>query len=194
MNSSDAAAKRNDPPVNGIAPDDLREMTARVAHDPKDSKATFRVRTEWKGGLKSDSHVTLLEIGRRQIARRFVVRMDEPPEFFGADTGPNPQEMLMAAFNACLMSGYVAGCALEGIEIAALAIETEGQLDLRGFLGLDVAIRPGYEEISYVVRIRSNGTPEQLQKVHEQVLATSPNRWNIANTVRLKTQLLAEYL
>jgi uncharacterized OsmC-like protein len=186
------AASRSTMIVNGIAPDELRKVAEQVAQDPRNGKVKLGVLTEWKGGLKTHSCVKALEIGQRTIPRNHTIVMDEPAEFLGGDTAPNPQEMLIAAFNACVLSGYITGCALEGIAVEALAIETEGELDLRGFLGLDPAVRPGYGEIAYVVRIRSNGTPEQLQRIHEQVLATSPNRWNLANAVRVKTKLLVE--
>ena len=51
----------------------------------------------------------------------------------------------MAAFNACITVGYVAGAALKGIKLESLEIRTKGQLDLRGFLGLDDTVPPGYE-------------------------------------------------
>ena len=51
----------------------------------------------------------------------------------------------MAAFNACITVGYVAGAALKGINLENLEIRTRGQLDLRGFLGLSDQVAPGYE-------------------------------------------------
>ena len=167
-------------------------MTREVARDASRGKVKFQVATAWKGGVSSDSTVRSLELDGRKLPRNFTIRIDEPPEFLGANTGPNPQEMLMAAFNACIVAGYVAGCALEGIVLENLTVETEGELDLRGFLGLDAAVKPGYDQLRYTVRIRGGGTPDQFQKIHETVLATSPNRWNIANTIQLKTELVIE--
>jgi uncharacterized OsmC-like protein len=178
--------------INGIPCDSLKRMVQEVARDASKGKVKFQVATNWKGGVRSDSHVTRLELDGRTLPRKFAIRMDEPPEFLGQNTGPNPQEMLMAAFNACLVAGYVAGCALEGIELERLTVETEGELDLRGSLGLDASIAPGYEQVRYTVRIRGNGTPEQFQKIHQTVLATSPNRWNIANAIKLNARLLVE--
>jgi len=42
----------------------------------------------------------------------------------------------VAVFNASLVAGYVAACAPAGIVFEQLTIETEGELDLRGSLGL----------------------------------------------------------
>jgi hypothetical protein len=87
------------------------------------------------------------------------------------------------------MVGYVAGAAVKGITLDQLEIETSGELDLRGFLGLDETVKPGYESIQYVVRIKGNGTPEQFREIHENVMKTSPNYFNIASPIRLDARL-----
>ncbi|NIQ00748.1 MAG: OsmC family peroxiredoxin, partial [Nitrospinaceae bacterium] len=68
------------------------------------------------------------------------------------------QEVLFAALNACMMVGYAVGAAAKGITLEKLELDTDGELDLRGFLGLDPDIPPGYESIRYTVRIKGNGT------------------------------------
>jgi uncharacterized OsmC-like protein len=117
---------------------------------------------------------------------------DEPLELLGTNTAPNPQELLMSALNACMMVGYVAGAALNGITLQKLEIETSGTLDLRGFLGLDDKVKPGYEKLSYVVRIKGNGTPLQFREIHETVMRTSPNYFNIARPIYLDGELKVE--
>jgi uncharacterized OsmC-like protein len=178
--------------VNGIACSALKRQIQEVSLDAGRGKAKLHVATTWKGGVRSDSQVNSLELAGETLRREFTIRMDGPPEFLGHNTGPSPQEMLLAAFNACMVAGYVAGCSLAGIVLEKLAIETEGELDLRGWLGLDASVRPGYAQLSYCVRIRGNGTPEQFQRIHETVLATSPNRWNVANAISLSADLVVE--
>jgi hypothetical protein len=90
------------------------------------------------------------------------------------------------------MVGYVAGAAVKGIRLDRLEIETNGQLDLRGFLGIDESVRPGYESIRYVVRIKGNGTPAQFREIHETVMKTSPNYFNIAKPIRIDAELRVE--
>jgi len=81
---------------------------------------------------------------------------------------------------------------MEGIVLEDLHIETTGDIDLRGFLGLDENVKPGYDELKYTVHIKGDGTPEQFQKVHEIVSATSPNRFNIGNPIKLNSKLMIE--
>ena len=98
----------------------------------------------------------------------------------------------MTALNACMMVGYVAGAAVKGITLEMLEIETDGALDLRGFLGIDDSVRPGYETIQYTVRIRGNGTEEELHEIHETVMKTSPNYFNVSRPIQLNGQLEVE--
>jgi len=117
--------------------------------------------------------------------------LGEPCELLGADGAPNPQELLMAAFNACITVGYIAGASVHGITLESLEIKTRGELDLRGFLGLSDAVAPGYESVEYEVRIKGDGTPEQFEEIHQTVMKTSPNYFNISRPIRLKGTIKA---
>ena len=88
--------------------------------------------------------------------------------------------------------GYVAQCAVRGITLESLSIETNGDIDLRGFLGIDPAVPPGYERLRYTVRIKGSGTKEQFAEIHNAVMATSPNFYNLSQAVTLKPALIVE--
>ena len=70
--------------------------------------------------------------------------------------------------------------------------ETEGEIDLRGFLGVDPAVPNGYESLCYKVHIKGNGTKEQFAQIHEAVMATSPNFYNSSRPVALEPTLVVE--
>jgi len=178
--------------INGIDTEALRRTMKEVAESPTNGMANFIVLTNWAGGTRTETSVRKWQLGGKTMPRNFTIRTDEPPELLGDSTAPNPQEVLMAALNGCMMVGYAACCAMKGIELESLSIETEGQLDLRGFLGLDQSVKPGYPEVFYRVRIKGNGTPEQFEEVHRTVMATSPNFWNIANPIKLRPTLVVE--
>jgi uncharacterized OsmC-like protein len=124
------------------------------------------------------------------VLRRFTIDIDEPCELGGSNRFANPQEHLIAALNACISVGYVAQCAVRGITLESLEIETEGEIDLRGFLGIDPQVANGYESLRYTVRIKGSGTQQQFAEIHDAVMATSPNVYNLANAVTLKSTLL----
>ena len=95
----------------------------------------------------------------------------------------------MTALNSCIMVGYVAGASVQGITLDSVEIETHGSLDLRGFLGIDESVPPGYESIQYTVRIKGDGTPEQFQEIHETVMKTSPNYFNVSRPIKIDATL-----
>jgi hypothetical protein len=176
--------------LNGINTDALRDAIDAVTQDPSHGKTHWEVTTHWRGGTRSDTRVTSYGIGGQRVPKDFTIRVDEPLELCGTNEFANPQEHLLAALNACMIVGYCACCSLEGIELEELRIETEGDIDLRGFLGIDPTVSPGYDQLRYTVHIRGSGTPEQLEKIHRTVMATSPNYFNMANAIPLKSRLV----
>jgi hypothetical protein len=70
--------------------------------------------------------------------------------------------------------------------------KVHGEIDLRGFLGIDPAVAQGYEDLSYTVHIKGDGTKEQFAEVHNAVMATSPNFYNLSRAVVLKPALVID--
>ncbi len=175
--------------VNGLDLGALQEMVQSIERDPEKAQVEFRVRTQWLGQTRSEASVNSFTLGGEKIPRSFKITIDEPLQLLGQNSAANPQEMLMAALNACVMVGYVAGAAVNGITLEKLEIETQGRLDLRGFLGLDEKVKPGYDMIRYTVRIKGNGTLKQYQEIHEKVMKTSPNYFNLSQPVRIDARL-----
>jgi len=178
--------------INGINIDDLSALIEGVKQDAAKGKTHWRVTSMWQGQTRSRALVDGFKIGGEQISRRFSIDADEPRQLGGSNRFANPQEYLLAALNACMIVGYAAQCALHGISLEKLQIETHGEIDLRGFLGIDPAVPPGYDNLSYVVRIKGNGTREQFAEIHKAVMATSPNFHNISRLVDLKPSLVVE--
>jgi len=177
---------------NAIDTEALFGLINEVKKDHTKGKLKFHVNTAWKGGTKSEASTRPIILGGEKIHRSFTILADEPPQLLGEDSAPNPQELLFSALNACMLVGYVVGASAKGITLEKLEIETEGELDLRGFLGIDENVKPGYDTIKYRVRIKGDGTPEQFQEIHETVMRTSPNRFNMSNPIKLEPELLVE--
>ncbi len=176
--------------VNGIDLDALHCVVEEIKADPAKAMVEFRVKSNWKGQTHSEATVESYTLAGERIDRTFKMMVDEPFELLGENTAPNPQEYLMTALNACVMVGYVAGAAMRGIRLESLEIVTEGALDLRGFLGIDAKVKPGYDRVRYTVRIKGNGTAEQFREIHETVLKTSPNYFNVSQPVAIDADLV----
>ena len=178
--------------LNGIDTEALKQVIGQVSEDPSVGKVKFQVTTTWKGTTKSETVVHGYEIGGQKVKRIHTFVIDEPIELLGEDTAANPQEYLMGAMNACILNTYVIAAAMKGIKLEKVEMETEGELDLRGFLGIDKNVIPGYKELKYKVRLKGNGTPEQYKEIHKTVVATSPNYYNISHAIELNTELIFE--
>lgn len=178
--------------VNGLDVGALFEVIEEVKKDSAKGIVGFTVKSRWQGQTRTEATVESYRIGGQEVKRQFKVNVDEPLELLGENTAPNPQELLMTALNACITVGYVAGAAVKGITLEKVEIETSGELDLRGFLGIDPNVKPGYDSLQYVVRIKGNGTAEQFREIHENVLKTSPNYFNISQPVRIDAELKVE--
>ena len=175
--------------VNGLDLEALGTVVEGIGQDAGKALVGFDVTTRWTGQTRSETTVDGFTMAGERITRTHKIVADEPCQLLGADSAPNPQELLMAAFNACIMVGYVAGSSLKGITLDSVEIKTTGELDLRGFLGLSDDVIPGYESIAYEVKIKGDGTPEQFAEIHDTVLRTSPNYFNISRPIRVDATL-----
>jgi len=188
-----AQTKTTEPTVvNGINVDDLFALIDDVKRDASKGRTNWHVTTTWQGQARSRAEIESYEIGGKKVPRRFSIDIDEPRELGGSNRFANPQDHLIAALNACMTVGYVAQCAVRGITLESLAIETDGEIDLRGFLGIDPGVAQGYEDLSYTVHIKGDGTKEQFAEVHNAVMATSPNFYNLSRAVVLKPALVID--
>lgn len=175
--------------VNDINVTALEETVAAITEDPAKGMVEFTVSTQWTGQTRSETRVTHYTLGGERIERQFKIVADEPLELLGSNSAPNPQELLMAAANACMTVGYVAQAAVRGIRLTRCQITMKGELDLRGFLGIDASVRPGYGTIHYEVALDGNATRSELEEIHAAVQATSPNYFNLANAIEMHGKL-----
>ena len=169
--------------VNGIDTQALKGVIEQVSADPAKGMTSWHVTSRWQGGARIDHTMETVKIGGQSVPRDFTLRTDEPLELCGTDEHANPQEYLMSAINACMMVGYSAVAALMGIKLTKLEVELRGDIDLRGFLGIEESVANGYEGLRQTVHIAGDATDEQFEQLHQTVLATSPNYFNITKAI-----------
>jgi uncharacterized OsmC-like protein len=178
--------------VNGINVENVRALINTVKQNPRAGLTRLKVTNTWKGRNQMQARVESFEIGGQTVKRPFTVDIDEPLELGGGNGYANPQEHLTAALNACMMVGYIALCALQGIALEKLEIETEGEIDPRGFLGLDSDVPAGYRSLRSTIRLKGDASNEKLMRIHEMVKSTSPNYYNITRPVDLTSTFVIE--
>ncbi|MGO4615394.1 OsmC family protein [Nocardia sp. 2YAB30] len=143
---------------------DIADATARaVADDPANALVVFRASGTPEGTV--GSAVTL---------RKHTVQVDEPPTLGGVDTAPNPVEVYLASLIACQVVTYRFWAQRLGITIDDLAVTAEGDLDVRGFFGLDDTVRPGFQAVRVTVRVSGPETEQRYAELQQAVDAHCP--------------------
>jgi uncharacterized OsmC-like protein len=153
--------------INGVDLDTLMGTVNAIKDAPELGACRFRASNTWLSGNHNRSTVTGFYGASQEIAHKQTFRMDadEPAILAGNDEGANPVEHLLHALASCLTTSMVAHAAVRGIEIEELESELEGDIDLRGFLGLNLNMPKGYTEIRAKFRVRAN--PEDLERIRE---------------------------
>lgn len=81
--------------------------------------------TTWCGGMASRTRCQSITGDRSQS---HVIDSDEPVSLGGEGRAPGPQDLLLAAFNACMTAAFVQEAIGAGITLTHLDIETHGEL------------------------------------------------------------------
>ena len=83
----------------------------------------------------------------------------------GQGTTPGPGFYLRAALGACLAQSYHIYAISHGVAFDEISVEIEDEYDMRGNLGIDKSIPPGYVAVRYAVNIRSSAPEEKIREV-----------------------------
>jgi uncharacterized OsmC-like protein len=110
-------------------------------------------------------------------------------KYGGTDAGPNPGVLGRGALAACLALGYAMWAARLGLAIDDLQVEVQADYDVRGELGIDPSVRPGYLAMRYVVSVASPASEEDVRRLIDTADRHSSWRDDLANPVPLTREL-----
>ena len=164
--------------VNGIDLQTVERITDGYRADPDSGRTPFSARVRWLGGYKTES----------ELGHHARVPGDEPRALAGTDMGPSPEEMLLGAVGQCLAVGYAGTATARGMTIESLEIEVAGQVNLDAAYGVREG-NPGFDRIAVRVHLESDAPREELEAMHEQVVARAPIPNTVARPVEVDAQL-----
>jgi len=170
--------------VNGINLNVLNETVRAIQGDPELGKCHFRARNKWIDATHNCTTISGFYGAKQEMPHKqdFELHADEPPILAGNDDGANPVEHLLSALASCVTTSMVAHAAVQGISIEELESELEGDIDLRGFLGLDPQVPKGYTNIRVMFKVKTY--PDNVEKL-KRLAAFSP----VYNTLIHGTQV-----
>ena len=177
--------------VNGVDLDRLSATIDAVNADPALARFQFRARNHWiDGGYSRTTIKDFYGVGQEDATRTepFTVESDEPPVLLGKNRAPNTGEYVLHALAACLSGTIVYHAAARGIALEGLETTIHGDLDLRGFLGLDSDVRPGYEQIRVTITATGDFDDDQFAEL-ASLTRYSPVRDIVSNPVPVAIDL-----
>lgn len=158
--------------------DTFDQTTEAIRNDPELGQGSFTTVTEWVDGSQA---VT--------TARSFTIETDEPTPLGGTDKAIDPMELLLAAVGTCLQIGWVTHANKRGVDFRALRIETKGDYDLQGYLGVDPDVPPGYLNISYRVEVDTDADPAVLEEIRLAAENGSPVTQNVLKGTPIRSEI-----
>ena len=185
------AQKQKSTTLNGVNVDQLFGNINALKDAPVLGKFKFRANNKWINGGHNQTIINNFH-GLQQEhdhADPFELDADEPPLLLGEDIGPNPVEYALTALAACVTTALVYHAAAKGIKLNSVEARLEGDIDLRGFLGISDDVRRGYENIRIYYKIDADVPDEQLEELVQMGTKYSPVFDTITNPVTVSAQL-----
>lgn len=180
--------------VNGVNVTQLYSTIETIRENPDIARFKFRATNRWINGTHNQAAVKeFFGAGKEDDTRKrpFVFDEDEPAVLLGEDRGANPVEYVLVALSGCLTTSLVAHAAARGVKLDAVESRLEGDLDVRGFLGMTDEVRRGYRNIRVTFRIKSDAPREKLRELVEVAQKRSPVFDIVTNPTPVEVRLEA---
>jgi len=184
-----AVAKKT---INGLDIEKLFESVNALRNMPNLGEFKFRLTNRWIDGPVNRSTIkNFYGLAQEDSSRKepFILDADEPPVLLGENSAPNPVEYLLTALAACVTSSMVIHAAAKGIKLEQVESSVEGDIDVRGFLGLDDNVPKGYKNIRMKFKIKADAPEDQLEEICRLGPTFSPVFNTLTNGVKVDVRL-----
>jgi uncharacterized OsmC-like protein len=162
-------------PLNGVDTPKLFATLDAVKAQPELATFQFRATNRWMAGTHSRTRIETFRGAASEHRHTGIIEFDadHPAVLVGADHAPTPVEFLLHAIAACITSGIGNIAAARGVTLTSVESTVEGDIDLRGILGLSDEVRNGYQQMRVHFRVTGDAVPEKLQAIVAQATARS---------------------
>jgi uncharacterized OsmC-like protein len=176
--------------ANGLPIDKLLQSREALSAAPQAAAFQWRARSEWVRGVHSRTTVDGFSgLGAEQAHRSpFVLDVDHPELFHADDEGATPMELVLAALAGCLTAGVASVATMRGVRLRSVVATLTAEHDLRGTLGIDPEVRPGFDR----VRVRYEIDADASRSDVEAILAQSQKRSAVFDVLTNPTTVVVE--
>ena len=140
-------------------------------------KAQFQAALNWAGGTKNQLSV-------RRFAPFFS---DEPNNFGGDNSAPNPVEYLISAAAACFATGFEWQAAQAGVVLEQFEVRVSGGIDVAKLFGMEQGYG-GLDNLTLTARVQTDADLATLQTFAEKSQAGSP----VLNSLKTAATVVVE--
>jgi uncharacterized OsmC-like protein len=158
------------PVDNGVDVAALLGAREALTEAPEAAKFMWRATSEWKNGTHSSSTVDgFFGLGEEQHHRtRYSFDLDHPEIFASEDNGATPVEYVLVGLAGCLTAGIAAVAQNREIQLRSVTATIEGDMDVRGILGMDSDVRNGFSGIKVTYDIDADATADEIKALVAQ--------------------------
>jgi uncharacterized OsmC-like protein len=177
---------------NGVDTGQLFGTLDAIKAQPELATFQFRATNRWIGGAHNRSTIRdFWAAGQEDTSRSEAFEIDagEPAVLLGVDTGPNPAEFLLHALAACLTTSIVYVASARGVALTEVESKLEGDMDVRGALGLDDDHRNGFERIRVSFRVEGDASEDKLHEIVERASRRSAVYDMVTNGVPVELEV-----
>ena len=168
-------SKKVSAPLNGVNTAALFATIDVVKNQPQLGAFQFRANAEWLGGTHMRSTMSDFSGagGEHSHKTTYTAYADHPAVLCGEDKSPTPVEYVLHALAACLTAGIANIAAARGVTLQSVTSSLEGDMDLRGILGLSKEVRNGFSGMRVGFTIKGDAPEAKLQEIVQQACARS---------------------
>jgi uncharacterized OsmC-like protein len=177
--------------VNGVNVEQLFNTINLIKEKPEIAQFKFRAANQWVNGTHCRATVSDFYGAQKEDTSRepMVFEIDEPPVLCGANLGANPVEYLLVALSGCLTTTLIAHSAAKGIKIKKVESRYEGDIDLRGFLGISKDVPVAYQRIRVYFKIDADLSEDKKNELIGMAQKYSPVFNSITKPISVSVEL-----
>src|SRR5215831_166355 len=184
------APKKVPASLNGVNTPALFATIDVVKNQPQLGAFQFRADGEWLGG--THMRTTMSDFfgagGEHSHKAAYTSCADHPAVLCGEDKAPTPVEYVLHALAACLTAGIANIAAARGVALHSVTSSLEGDMDLRGILGLSKNVRNGFSGMRVRFEVKGDAPEAKLKEVVQQACARSAVLDILTNGVPIKVE------
>lgn len=149
---------------NGVNTEALIGARGAFEQMPEAAAFTFRSTCEWMEGTHNSNMINgYFGLGQdHERKQTYRIESDHPEVFAAADRAPTPPEIVLAALASCLSGGVAAVAQHRGIQLNQMRAIVEGDMDVRGILGMNPDVRNGFSAIRVRFEIDADATEDEI--------------------------------